>query len=186
MSRKHHTMLDIETLATSDKAVVVSVGAVTMRYDTLEIVDEYECIFEDLEEQVKLGREKSEQTLEWWSKLPPGASDPLYNNHLFPEILRTTRRGLIELSAFCKNTYVWGLGSMFDNVIIRSIMKDFEVKPLWHYRDDMCFRTIMNLFPVAKDTRIGTHHNALDDARSQMALFKEIILKHNIPLKHLN
>ena len=45
---------------------------------------------------------------------------------------------------------------------------------LWHYRQDRDMRTIMDLIPrdILKEIkdkypREGTHHNALDDAKSQ-------------------
>ena len=186
MSRKHHVMLDIETLDSSDTAAVVSIGAVKMNYSTLEISEEYQCIFSDLDGQLELGRTKNEDTMKWWANLPTHASEPLFYPELFGEILRTTKEGLTELSEFCKNCYVWGYGSMFDNVIIRSIMRDYSVKPLWHYRDDMCARTLINVFPMASNIpRVGTHHNALDDARTQMNWLREIIITKDLPIRYM-
>ena len=62
---------------------------------------------------------------------------------------------------------VWGNGSDFDNAILAVAFKMAEVKPGWEFWNNRCYRTLKNLLPGPKLERVGTYHNALDDARSQ-------------------
>jgi exodeoxyribonuclease VIII len=37
----------------------------------------------------------------------------------------------------------------------------------WRHWNDRCYRTVKSLYPDVKLERVGTHHNAVDDAESQ-------------------
>jgi hypothetical protein len=65
------------------------------------------------------------------------------------------------------NLYVWGNGAAFDNVLVAEALRRCGMKPAWNYYNDRCYRTLKNLRPDVKLIRLGTHHDALDDARSQ-------------------
>ena len=62
---------------------------------------------------------------------------------------------------------MWGNGAEFDNVILSQAYKNVEKEVPWQYYNNRCYRTVKNLFPHIEMERVGAHHNALDDAKSQ-------------------
>lgn len=179
--RLSHVMLDIETLSCNYNCVVVSVGAVQFDF-ICDRIDTFECVFDDLSDQLNRGREKDNRTMSWWANLPEAASDVLFAPNKFKHILMNTKTGLTKLNEFIENRYVWGNGSTFDNVIIRDIMRDYTVNPKWPYFKDLCFRTLKKMFPINPIDRAGTHHNALDDALYQVMWLKEIVRRYKLKL----
>ncbi len=174
-------MIDIETLASRNDAAVVSIGAVKFSLKE-DAVETFECVFSDLDEQLNKGRTKCERTMKWWADLPSEASDPLFHPEKFSHILMPTYEGLEKLNRFIGGRAVWGFGATFDNIIMRDIMSMYGLKPTWHYRDDMCLRTVVRLFPVAPKGQRNTHHNALDDALYQVQYLKQIIKEKKLPI----
>lgn len=165
-------MVDLETLSSRGNAVVVSIGAVEFGpsgtgrefYEVLTRAD-----------QVGYGRHVDPNTVDWWLEQSPEARAVFKDNRAVePEL------ALARFHAFCltvagsleaagANLQVWGYGSTFDNVVLRSLYQDLGIKAPWGYRGDMCYRTLVNLAKglVEVPPRTGTHHNALDDARYQ-------------------
>lgn len=62
---------------------------------------------------------------------------------------------------------VWGNGASFDNVILRGAYARNSTPAPWAWWNDRCYRTIKALHREVPMERLGTHHNALDDAISQ-------------------
>jgi len=52
--------------------------------------------------------------------------------------------------------------------------------PPWSYRNDRCYRTLAAICPEVKMERIGTFHNAVDDAKSQARHLQRIYKKLNL------
>ena len=70
-----HAMIDIETLATSPEAVILSVGGVKFVPYTN---DEPHSLFDlklDVDEQTALSRDIDKGTVEWWAKQPQNIQD---------------------------------------------------------------------------------------------------------------
>ena len=62
---------------------------------------------------------------------------------------------------------VWGNGASFDNVILSESYYRAAILRPWPFWKDRCYRTIKTIYPDVELVRSGTHHNALDDARTQ-------------------
>lgn len=165
-----HVMLDIETLDNTKTAVIVSIGAVRFDLDRLELGDEFYAPV-TAESCRKVGLTEGESTLAWWAKQSEAArlvlSDPM---------ARTIQDALTDFSSFVSKFYdtkVWGMGSTFDNVIVQNAYQACGMKCPWSYRNDMCFRTMLKMFPQPYCSD-GVAHNALDDARRQAKTLIEI------------
>ena len=71
------------------------------------------------------------------------------------------------------NYNVWGNGSDFDNVIVRSLLDSYGITTPWKFYKNRCFRTIRETvyatFPFLKDDQIKPElaHHALSDAKAQ-------------------
>lgn len=168
-------MLDLETYDTAPTAIVLSIGAV--RFDAHNC---YERIYvscgtaEHRNDQLNHFRTQSADTVAWWEQQTPEARKVLYDTEAV-----TPREALDRFRTFCgEGAIIWGNGADFDNVILRSMYASYsgdDKSAPWRYYNNRCFRTLKSLSPVKVD-RIGTYHNALDDAVHQ-ALHAQAILQ---------
>jgi hypothetical protein len=62
---------------------------------------------------------------------------------------------------------IWGNGADFDNVILSSAYRNTGHVTPWGTYKNRCYRTIKSANRHVAMARTGTHHNALDDAKSQ-------------------
>lgn len=162
---KSHIMIDLETLGTDDNAVVTSIGAVAFDEDSVDTEAGFTCNL-NIQQQLDVGRKITRDTLLFWLKQAP-------------ETLRATLSGaasvkgaLTGLSRWVESRYapykvcVWGKGPSFDMTILKSLYRDFEIKPFWNFWNERCVRTALMLPEVAavKQQPGFVVHCALDDA----------------------
>lgn len=154
-----HIMLDLETMGTSGKAAIISIGAVYFSKDGIE--NEFSRTI-DLQSCVGIGLEISISTIEWWMKQSEEARKALFVGRV------PLREALDSFSEFCySSSAVWGNGSDFDNVILTSAYKAIGKEIPWKYYNNRCFRTLKNLYPeIQTPERVGAH-NSLEDAKFQ-------------------
>lgn len=166
---KTHIMLDLETLGTKPGSVIVSIGAV--KFNNYEITSSfYERI--DPESCVAVGLKIDIPTVMWWLQ---------QENAARLEITKPGKNLCEVLNSFavwvgCDEVEVWGNGAAFDNVLLSNAYTSAGVKCPWNFWNDRCYRTIKNMHPeVPMRTLIGTHHNALDDAKTQTLHLMDIL-----------
>ena len=158
-----HVMWDIETWGTGNDALPVSIGA--CKFNENNIVECFHVGIDPVSAQA-YGLKIDAQTILWW--MGPDRREAL------DEWLKLERidlpSALLGLDLWIKNgpgvLSVWGNGSTFDNVILRSAFKAVGHEYPVGFWQDACYRTVKNR-AAAKIDRTGTHHNALDDAVSQ-------------------
>ena len=69
----------------------------------------------------------------------------------------------------CANIELWGNGANFDNSLLKAAYDKVGLEAPWEFWNDRCYRTLKAMYPHIKiPARVGTHHNALDDAISQV------------------
>lgn len=134
-----HIMLDLETLSTDPNACVLQVGAVHFDIDTGKLLDS--CLYNlDVVQQIILvesGAIIDEATLKWWR----GQSNSAKTSLVLPRPINVLDF-IKKFNAFLtkgvgteyKDYALWGNGSNFDNVIIRSLYKRFNQEfpvPFW-------------------------------------------------------
>jgi hypothetical protein len=156
-----HMMIDLETLATSANALVVSVGACT--FDQHQIYKKGYWVLNQTEQHRK-GRAISPSTVQWWM----GQNDQARSVFKEKEVL-TLEKFAIAFALFFEGEqfHLWGNGADFDLSIMIDLWErhSLEKIPGWRYYNHMCYRTFKTLFKCGNlTTRQGTHHNALDDA----------------------
>lgn len=182
--RFSNIMVDLETLDTRQSAVVTSIGAVA--FDPYAVGPSaigdrfYVELTEDLAEQQRRGRTISADTVIWWMRQGQAAQQ-LFASPAPPGVERVdTREALARFARFIEanggsDSEIWGNGADFDNVILGSLYEDFGVKRPWSYSRNRCFRTMKNIRGVPHKTeRFGVHHNALDDAITQVEHLQKI------------
>lgn len=153
-------MLDIETMGTGQDAAIVTIGAV--KFDRHGIGDEF-YVAVDLEDASKRGGTMSASTVIWWMQ-----QSEIARKHIYSGDRENILNALLKLSMFMDGCGdVWACGSGFDNAIIRSAYDRAGIECPFPFWKDRCYRTIRSMHPDIECVRIGTHHNALDDARTQ-------------------
>lgn len=180
-------MIDIETLATTPDAYIVSIGAVTFcplvvgQY----LFEFYRKIY--LNHPAKVGGRVSQDTLSWWEKQKN--KEETFSVHGRVTLLRA----LNELSGFIqqhtiKRSCIWGSGANFDNVVLAEAYKRVGLEIPWSFRQDRCYRTITAPYKEDVDAYYkdfskaykDVKHHALWDARRQHYALVRIIDKYNL------
>lgn len=163
-----HCMLDLETMGTGNDAAITAIGAI--KFDPLtdgELQKFYVTV--DLQSSVDFGLKMDPGTVIWWLKQSDEARQAMLRETIdLPTALDGFNQWLKE------DMPVWGNGSTFDNVVIRSAFKACHMKPVWGFRNDRCFRTMKNLVPVKPPPDVGTAHNAVHDAEHQALWLRSI------------
>lgn len=159
-----HIMIDLETMGTRPDAPIIAIGAV--KFTAMGVTDQTFYTNVDLASAVKDGGAVIDpDTLMWWMQQSDEARQVLLSG------ASPLRVALHDFTRWVKDTDepkgVWGNGASFDNVILSETYKRVGMEPPWKFWNDRCYRTVKNMFPACKMERIGTHHNALDDAESQ-------------------
>jgi exodeoxyribonuclease VIII len=170
MTEALDVMLDLETLGTEPFAPVLSIGACTFYLGETPngvepIADTfYQAV--DIESSITLGMRPSGATLKWWVNQSADAravfQDPAACS--LPDALDAFTDWLNS-----RPVQVWGNSARFDCGLLAAAYKACSKELPWMFWNERCYRTAKNL-PGASSVamqRMGTHHNALDDAVSQ-------------------
>ena len=160
-------MLDLETLDTGGDATILSIGAVQFNH-LMEPAIRSEFYVAVKPDQRAWGRTISGETVKWWVGQDRAAQAVFTDEAAvqLPEALSQFSQwyGSVAME-------MWGNGADFDNVILGSAYEACHIKRPWSYSLNRCFRTLKNLgIPLGAGegiARMGTHHNALDDAKYQ-------------------
>ena len=173
-----HLMIDMETIAVSPKATVLSLGAVHFNPWGNGYGDSIYFKI-NLDDQDKLGREVDPNTLEWWSKQDPAIMEEAFSEHGRIPLVDAMNQ-FHKFAWGCDN--FWSHGATFDLVIIEDIYKQLG-KPLpwnfWQLRDT---RTLFDL-GFDPDMPKNSKHDALQDAIRQAIGVQNIYTKLKIPRK---
>lgn len=156
----NHVMLDLETLDTGPTAAIVAIGAVMFGQTGVDARNTFYSPVR-VQSSIDAGLTVNGSTIEWWM----GQSDAaraVFAEHAAH--LATVLQGFAGwLPEDCK---LWGNGASFDNAILSNAYRAVGHVQPWQFWNDRCYRTVVATSPV-KRQQLGTHHNALDDARSQ-------------------
>ena len=174
-----HTMLDLETLGTGPNALILSIGAVKFNLKNLTLGEQFHVSVDlDTLRTDAYGFDIDPGTVKWWM-----AAERQPGRDALAAAPKTDLPSMLEGFALWmgEDNFVWGNGSSFDNVVLRNAYEKLGMEPPWPYWKDRCYRTVKNLAPDLLIQRLGSHHSALDDARSQathmLALFSKLGLR---------
>ena len=170
MSR--HLMIDMETLAVSPRAVILSLGAVHFDPYGDQIYDELYFKI-DLDDQDKLNREIDPNTIEWWGKQDTAIMEEAFSSDNRIPLIEAVER-FHKFSWGCDK--FWSHGATFDLVIIEDLYRQLN-KPLpWNYWQLRDTRTLFDLGHDPEMTK-ESKHDALADARRQAIGVQNIFRK---------
>lgn len=188
-----HVMIDLETMGLRPNAAIVAIGAVHFRQVidlsgpvpclSLEEVGEFRAAV-SLKSCLDAGLTVDQSTVDWWNKQPAETRSFWQREDALSleSALTTFSRWLLTDSTESQIS-PWGNGADFDLVLLKSAYSALGADPPWRYYNNKCYRTIRSLFPVTEMPRLGTHHDALDDARHQFTVLRQIVRTHEITIK---
>lgn len=160
-------MIDLETVGSTPGCGILSIGAVAFHVDGW-VVDELYVVVSRISCR-EHGLFEEQDTLDWWAKQTDEARQILLLAE-DPDGTLSLPAALDELNRFVARhpgCTVYGNGSDFDNAILAAAARAAGCKLAWPFWQNRCYRTMKGRTPQVKLARVGTHHNALDDARTQ-------------------
>lgn len=177
-------MIDLETLDTRPKAIVLSVGAVV--WETLvNGAGELEYQFmervlnrPEIDMQVAAGRTVSQSTLVWWQSKEVSAEARAEAFHGRDRCATSMICANLDAMA-CKYgvNHFWASPNTFDFPIMESLAEDFSVMGMlpWSYRQTYDVRTVVNEASYsARDHKaeglVGAPHTPVYDCEWQIDL----------------
>lgn len=178
----NHVMVDLETLATSPNAVILSIGAVRFNpYIVTQVIDLDNCFYRviDIGSSIMTGMEISPETIKWWQKQSNEAQSDVF----LAESVHISN-ALASFSSWLptEDFTIWGNGSSFDIPILENAYRKTKITNPWKYSSHRDYRTIKMLYErLKKDKNYfpekmnGTAHNALDDARHQVTCLQHMM-----------
>jgi len=172
--RPTHCMLDLETLGTRPGSVITSIGAT--KFDERGTYGTPFYMRIDMQSCVDAGMLIDTETIKWWMKQSDEARSEFQKESV------ELSYALTQFGIWCDNedakaqdehncavVHLWGNGANFDNVILKAAYDAVGMQAPWKFYNDRCYRTLKAMYPHIKmPKRTGTHHNALDDAISQV------------------
>ena len=168
-----HVMVDLETLATSSNALILSIGAV--KFDPLsdQVLDQFH-VGVDLDSLPSnaYGLDIEAATVLWWLNAQRAAG-----REALEAVPKADLASVLDGFSMWigRNAKVWGNGASFDNVILRNAYTKLGLVCPWSFWNDRCYRTFKNLAPSIKTERVGAYHSALDDAVTQASHMQKIV-----------
>ena len=162
-----HCMIDLETLATSYNASILTIGAV--RFDPYgnDLVDsKMESLYLkiDPESCSRIGLVTCDDTLAWWATQGDDAQEDAFSDSDRVDIVDAFN----QLYKFCWGaSTVWSHGNTLDIVVCEHVFKTLQKACPWKYFNVRCSRTLFNL---GIDPKLPTEiikHNSLYDAWAQ-------------------
>jgi hypothetical protein len=155
-------MLDLETLATTADAVILSIGACKFDMKSGEIDD---ACFYTIVNTDQPRRHISPETLSWWITQSDDAQVVFTSTEKI-----MLHEALLEFSDWVdnENYLLWSNGADFDIPILNHALHEHRMNPVVKHYNHRCFRTYKNIFnSVPKPPMDGIKHNALADAIHQ-------------------
>jgi hypothetical protein len=169
-----HLMVDLETLATSPDAVILTIGAVTFDPASNKIFDKlYYRV--DVESCDRLGMTINDDTVEWWSKQAADVQTEAFaedNRVPIEEVIEKFHKFAWNCDAF------WSHGATFDLVILDCYYRKLNKVPPWNFWQIRDTRTLFDLGYDPEMPKEGLH-NALEDASRQAIGVQTIYRKLN-------
>lgn len=169
--QNYEAMVDLETLATTPNAHILTIGFVAMHElsNTLYI----RVLKKNQNRRIDLNTEK------WWSKQSQEAQDEAFSTEGAVSIPEALDQITTWFQAG-KMKKIWSHGATFDVAILDNAYRQHEKFPPWRFGDVRDTRTVIDIAQRAtgkklEPVRQGTYHNALDDAVHQAKWINNIL-----------
>jgi hypothetical protein len=159
-------MIDLETLATSPDAAILTIGAVKFDPFGSELkepdMESFYCKV-DLDSCDRIGLVTNDDTIAWWASQSKEAQEAAFD----PEGRIDIVDAFNQLYKFCWGAKrVWSNGSVFDIMICEHVFKKINKAVPWKFWEIRDVRTAFDLGINPNRPPVTAHH-ALEDAWNQ-------------------
>ena len=169
--------IDLETLGKRPGCAILSIGAVYFYPDNppdRRLGEEFYKVLQ-IDGQTAAGLHIDPSTVAWWEGQSEEAQQVLFDSGFHGATVSLDAANLDDaLSMFADflprdpDSYkVWACGSEFDIAILDVAHMAVQRYLPWNFWNGHSHRTLKMLAPEIRADRTGTHHNALDDAKTQ-------------------
>jgi hypothetical protein len=173
-----HGMIDTETLAVGNDAVVLTIGAVKFNPFEENSIAEKLHLKLNTSEQIEKGRRVDEDTLAWWGK-----QDKEVRDAAFSEDDRVTVSEALDIISKWTSDInkIWCQGPSFDFPLMYDLYSMYEKPVPWKFWLERDSRTVTGLIPENIKEKIDfSAHNAVDDCIAQAKCVQYVYKKLNI------
>jgi DNA polymerase III epsilon subunit-like protein len=156
---------DLETLGKNPGCIVVSIGATKFNFET-GIVDKFKVNISP-ESAKSFGLKAEKDTMDWWLTQSKESRKGWTEN---AQPLDEAINQFTEWMNIQNEMYLWVNGASFDYPILRECYYALGQTLPWHYRQEMCMRTVFNMMGYSNSAarqKEGDYHDSLGDAISQ-------------------
>ncbi len=164
-------MIDLETLDTGPRSVVLSVGAVLFDERSSRTFSHFYRAIK-LDRQLALGRTVSESTLLWWMEQNPSAQ-----GMAFSEVRAHPHAVIDDLAVYASEVEkVWANSPDFDCTIWESLCRDLKLEAPWMYNQKRDLRTLREESGMPYNWKSSvdyTEHDPVDDCKFQIEVVRE-------------
>jgi len=173
-----HLMVDLETLAVSPRAVVLTLGTVKFDPYASGYLDSLYMRI-NIDDQLTLQRETDPKTLDWWAK---------QDSKIMEEAFSSENRVPLQQAMEQFHKFAWGCdafwshGAPFDLVIIEDLCKQLQRSSPWNFWQLRDTRTIFDL-GIDPEMPQNAKHDALQDAIRQSIGVQNVYSKLKIRKK---
>ena len=163
---KVHVMVDIETYDVIPSAVILSLGACTIRDSAAG------CFYTEFDPNTQSDRTTSASTIEWWKrqgedKIPNKSTTYLEDG---------LRKFSFWLSSLRAEPIIWCKGTDFDVAILADAYKYYNMRIPWKYNNIRDMRTLKKCHPQLTYIENPNPHHALQDAIYQTHHLQQIFM----------
>jgi len=170
-------MLDLETLATSPDSVILTFGAIKFNpFDIDEELDTGLYYRIDVDEQIALGRNVDQGTVDWWGQQSEEVREEALGEHDRVSLEDFTQ----QLNRFVVGAdRIWAQGPVFDIVILENLYRQLGKPTPWAYYTIRDSRTLLKA--LGDSRKQGPMlHNALADCVSQAQAIQTAVSKYEL------
>jgi hypothetical protein len=160
-----HMMVDIETLASEDTALVLSIGACEFNMRG-EIGETFLCTL-DIDDQIRRGFKVSGDTILWWMQQDKEAHRHLVDVEAYQYSIQEAANAFIDFryQKCSAAKFIWAKPPQFDIVILRHMFKKALREWPFHYSNERDLRTLLAVFNGPDiDISNEASHDPLSDA----------------------
>ena len=170
-------MLDLESLGTRPDCAILTLGAVKFDPYTVDKFGDSLYFRIDVDEQLALGREVQEDTLEWWGRQAEDVREEALGEHdriSLESMYRQLNKFLVGVNN------IWCQGPAFDIVILENIYRQKGWPIPWQFWQIRDSRTLFGVHGDPREKNKAGLHNALEDCVSQAQGVQEIYRRQRI------
>lgn len=170
-------MIDLESISTKPNAVILSLAAVKFDKNDPAVEMDGRVWYFDVDQQVALGRDVDDDTLEWWAT----QGDEAIASSFSDDDRMLVEDVMDEFHKFCWGSKeYWAQGTIFDITILENLLVQIEKPRPWHFRQIRDTRTLFDL-GISYTYDNPVKHDPLSDCIAQALAVQDIFgwLKNN-------